>query len=94
MELGDDLERELVFWECVEFCDRVAAIIVSCPRAQFYDMLATIQERHPAWPYFQQQLEVKKQLIEASGPDGRRLWRVLSTALDHGYEPPQARDWR
>ena len=23
MELGDDLERELVFWEGVEFCDRV-----------------------------------------------------------------------
>ena len=84
---------ELISEQAIRDCDALAAIIRDSG-PEFDNLLARVQEQHPEWSYYQQQLAVKKQLIETSGPDGPRLWLVLSSALDHGYEPPQVREER
>jgi hypothetical protein len=69
--------------QAVADCDRIAAIIRDSG-GKFNDLLARVEEAHPEWTPFKCQLEVKRQLILASRPDGERLWRVLAEAVEQG----------
>jgi hypothetical protein len=74
-----DRDAERRWREAVSDMDKIAAIIRDSG-PEFRNALARIEEQHPEWSHFDKQLEAKRIIIEASGPDGARLWRKLASA--------------
>ena len=74
-----DAEAERQWQQDLADLDRIAAIIRDSGES-FDNTLSRVQELHPEWSHYQQQLETKKLLILAA-PDGKRLWARFAALL-------------
>jgi hypothetical protein len=88
-----DRKVELISEQGIRDCDELARIVRDSG-PQLDNTLARVQELHPELDHYAAQLEAKRIIIEASGPDGPRLWRLLASAVDADYKPPQVREDR
>ena len=84
-------EAEPISEQAIRDLDELARIVRDSG-PQLANARERVQEQHPDWSHYHQQLEAKRILILASGSDGPRLWRLLASAVDHFYKPPHVRD--
>jgi hypothetical protein len=69
--MRDDLRAELRFWSDAHSLDVIASIIGHSER--WYDVAARVAEHRPELSPFDQQLEVKRRLVESAPRGGREL---------------------